>query len=399
MVTKTTIEILDSNLNYITKVTSPVPLNGRGVILQYSKELSDFGTARFRISAYDPLWTAYGDIVKPHAYHVRLVRGTTTVWQGAIIQNGIRNKDFVEVTAVEYVWYLGKVLINRTSTDPNSSSSNTNIFRVFSSGTMAAAVTAIMNETITKYANSNHALATLSVGTIENPNYPPNMTDGNSPPKALTGPWAFGDGTSAPLLTFDFHSILYVLKSFGAYTFADFNIDSSLAFNFKKFLGNDHHYDVNFVYGKQGNVVDYNITRLGQRQVNSLWGIASDPNGLILNQNLTDQSSIQTYGLLEEVVGYTDIKDQATLNARVAAELPFISTPDGSADSMTVDETAYPLGLYDVGDIVSFKVKNAMVNTSGIRRIVGLTVNLHDTGRELTTLQFNVPQAGQYGAA
>lgn len=398
-VTRTTIQILDSNLNLITKITSPMPLNSRGVILQYSKELSDFGTAKFRISAYDPLWTTYGDIVKPHAYHVRIVRGIATVWQGAIIENGMRTKDFVEVTAVEYVWYLGKVLINRTSVDPNSSSSNTNIFRIFNSGGMDTAVTALINETITKFSGTNHALASLSLGTIENPNYPPNMTDANNPPHALTGAWAFGNGTNAPMLTFDFHSLLYVLKSFGAYSFADFNVDSSLRFNFKKFLGNDHHYDVNFVYGTQGNVVDYNITRLGQRQVDSLWGIAVDPNGLILNQLITDQAAIQTYGLLEQTVGYSDIKDQATLNARLAAELPFVSTPDGSADTVTVDETAYPLGVYDVGDIVTFKVKNAMVNTSGIRRIVGLTVNLHDTGRELTSLQFNVPQPWQYGAS
>lgn len=393
---KTEIHILDSNLNYITKVVSPMPLNKSGVILRYSKELSDFGQCRFRISNYDSAFTTFGDITQPHKYHVRLVRGTQTIWQGAIIENGRRNKDYTEVTAVEYIWYLGKVLVNRTATDPNDATSKTNIFRIFNSGTMAAAVTAIINETITKYSGSNHALASLSLGTIENPNYPPNMTDGNG--NKLTGAWNFGNGTTAPQLTFDFHSILYILKSFGAYTYADFNIDSSLKFNFKKFLGSDHHYDVNFVWGKQGNAVDFNISRLGERQVNTFWGIATDNGGRILNQVQTDEASVKTNGILEGVAAYADVKDQGTLNARVAAELPLISTADASADTFVLNETAYPLGVYDIGDIVSAKVNHTAVTYNAIKRIVGISVDVHNTGRELTTVQLNTPLQWQYGA-
>lgn len=396
--TTTTIQILDSSLNYITKVTSPAPLNNGGVILQYSKELSDFGTAKFRISAYDPLFTAYGDIVKPHKYHVRIIRGTAVVWQGAIIANTKRTKDYVEVVAAEYVWYLGKILVKRTSVDPNTGTAD-NIFRIFNSGTMSTAVTAVMNETIALYAGTSHALASLALGTIENPNYPPNMTDGNIPPAALTGAWNFGNGVTGPQLTFDFHSVLYILKSFGTYSYADFNIDKNLQFNFKRFLGNDHHYDVNFVWGKHGNVIDFNLTRLGQRQVNDFYGIATDPSGKILNTEQSDQTSIGVNGYLMGVAAYADIKDQATLNARIQAELPFVSTADASADNVLLDETAYPLGLYDIGDIVSVRVNHIMVTYSAIKRIVGITVNLHDTGRELTTVQLNTPLPSQYGAA
>lgn len=393
----TRIELLDSNLNFITYIQAPYPLDKSGSILQYSKELSDFGQCKFRISNYDSAFTTFGDITKPHSYHVRINRNGNYVWQGAIIENSKRTKDFTEVVAAEYVWYLGKILVNRTSADPNDSTSKTNIFRIFNSGTMADAVTAIMNETITKWSGSNHALASLSLGTIENPNYPPNMTDGNG--NALTGVWSFGNGTTGPMLTYDFHSILYILKSFGAYTYADFNIDSSLKFNFKKFLGNDHHYDVNFVWGQHGNAVDFNATRLGQRQVNTLWGIATDTSGRILNQQQTDEASIKTNGILEGVVAYADIKDQTTLNARLAAELPLISTPDASADTIILNETAaYPLGLYDVGDIITVKINHTALTYNQIKRIVGVSVSLHNTGRELTTLQLNTPLPWQYGA-
>lgn len=392
----TRIEILDSDLNMLTWVRSPVELDSGGVILRYSKELSDFGTCTFRISSYDTMFATLGDILVPHANHVRIRREGAIVWQGAIMENTRRTKDYIEVVAVEYIWYLGKLLINRTSVNPATGQSD-GIYRTFSSGTMGAAITTMMNETITRLQGTNHALASLSIGTIENPNYPPNMTDGNNPPHALTGAWSFGDGISAPQLQFDFHSLMYVLQSFGAYTFADFNIDSNLQFNFKRFLGNDHHYDVNFVWGEHGNAVDFNITRLGQRQVNDLWGIAVDANGKVLHVEQRDENSIKDHGYLEQVMPFADVKDQGTLNARVQAELPLISTPDASADSIILSEKSYPLGVYDIGDIVTMTVNHTAITYQQIRRIVGITVSLHNTGRELTTVQTNKPQPWQYG--
>lgn len=392
---QTRIEILDSDLNVLTRIKSPYPLNKSEVILRYSKELSNFGVCRFRVSSYDTMFSQLGDILVPHSNHVRIVRGNTTVWQGAIIENPQRTKDYIEVTAVEYIWYLGKKLINRSSNDPVTGTAN-GLYRIFSSGTMAAAVTAILNETIASFANTNHALSALSLGTVENPDYPPNMTNANG--AKLTGAWSFGDGSAAPKLTFDFHSVLYVLQSMGIYSYGDFNIDSSMTFNFKKFFGNNHQYDVNFVWGQQGNAVDFNITRLGQRQVNDLWGVAVDSDGKILHQEQSDQTSIKANGFLEQVVAYSDIKDQATLNARVQAELPLISTAEGSANTILLSEKAYPLGVYDIGDIVTIKVDHTAVQYQEISRIVGITVDLHSTGRELTTVQTNKPLPWQYGA-
>lgn len=391
----TRIEILDSNLNLITWIKSPMPINTSGTILRYSKELSDHGTCVFRVSSYDNLFTDLGDILKPHTNHIRIVRDMVTVWQGAIVDNPRRTKDYVEVKAVEYIWYLGKILINRSSNNPATNTAD-GIYRIFSSGTMAAAVTALLNETITRFASSNHALASLSVGTIENPNYPPNMADANG--NKLSGAWSFGNGITAPMLTFDFHSLLYVLKSFGAYSYADFNIDSSLKFNFKKFLGNDHHYDVNFVWGAHGNTVDFNVSRLGERMVNDMWGIASDTNGKILHVEQSDQASIKTNGILEQAAAYSDVKDQTLLNARIQAELILVSTPDSSADSFLLSEKVYPLGVYDIGDIITAKVDHTAIQYSQIKRIVGISVQLHSTGRELTSVQLNTPLAWQYGA-
>lgn len=391
------IEILDSTLTKITEVVTPYSLNKNGTILRFSKELSDFGQCTFRISAFDNIWTDFGDIVFPHQYHIRIRRNGAVVWQGAIIENTKRNKQYIEVIAAEYEWYLSKVLINRSSNNPATGKADA-IFRIFSSGTMSSAITSVMNETITniKGANSKHVLAGMTLGTVENPNYPPNMTDNTG--RKLTGAWSF---SSSLQLTYDFQTVLYLLKSFGIYAYADFYIDNSLVFNFKKFVGNDRHYDVNFKFTKlNSNIIDYNLPRLGQRMVNKLHGIATDTNGKILNYSQSDEAAITKYGLLEGVAAYADIKDQGILNARTRAELPLVSTPDETNAIVVLDETsAYPLGVWDIGDIVNIAVSNNGVSFSEIRRIVGVSVDVNDTGREFTTVQSNIPLPWQYGSS
>lgn len=396
MTNKTRIEILDSNLNLVTWLQSPYPLDKSGTLLMYSKELSDAGVCTFRVSSYDTLFTKIGDIITPHQYHVRIMRNGVNVWQGAIIDNPKRTKDFVEVKAAEYVWYLNKILVGRTSNNPATGDAD-GVYRIFQSGSMADAVNAVMNETIARWAASNHALASVTIGTVENPDYPPNMTNANG--DALTGGWVFGDGQTNPQLTFDFHSVMYVMKSFGAYSYADFNIDSNMKFNFKKFLGNDNHQDVNFTWGEHGNAEDFNVTRLGERMTNDLWGIAVDNNGKILHIEQTDEPSKKVNGILEQVAAYSDIKDQGTLDARIQAEMPLISTPDASADTFVLSEKAYPLGVYDIGDIITAKVDHVAVQYNEVKRIVGISVSLNDTGREMTTVQLNTPLPFQYGAS
>lgn len=390
----TIIWILDSDLNRVTRIIAPYPLDSQGNIVQYSKELDDYGQCTFRISAYDTTLIQYGDILAPHKYWVEITRNGVTVWLGAIIQNTKRTKDFIEINAAEPLWYLSKVLMQRSSLDPATGTAD-NIYRIFSSGSLADAVTAIMNETIITFQGSDagHALSGMTLGTVENPNFPPNMTDGSNPSNALTGPWVFGNGITAPQLQYDFQTVLYVLRSFGLYSYSDFYIDNNLVFNFVAFKGQNLTNKITFRWGGPGqtpsNIVDYNIPRFGQRMINDLIGIATDPNGVILHYEGTDEASITEYGLIQGVAAYTDVKDQATLNARIQAEVPLISTPDDTAITIVLNERGYPLGQYDVGDIVNIDIQNKAVDFSDMRRIVGISVSVHNTGRETTSVQTN----------
>lgn len=386
---KTVVEILDTSLNKIAEVRNLYPLTKNQMVLRYSKELSTYGFCMFRISTHDPLFTTYGDIVLPHKYHVRVKRGNYIVWQGAIVDNPIRNKDFVEVKAAEYEFYLNKVLINRTSKvgyGEVSPAADIGLhYRIFSSGTMDAAVTALINEAKAAF-GSSHILNNLTLGTIENPNYPLNYSTASG--VALTGPWNF---SSDVVLQFDYQSVLYALKAFGIYAEADFQVTTALQVNFKKFLGNKQS-NMSFEYGARGNIVNYNSPRLGSNMINDYFGIATAPDGTVLHSEKVDSTSKNTYGLMQGAVAFSDVKDQNALSARLAQDLYLVKDPIDSPLNLILDENGYPLGQYDIGDIVNVKIKDGAINYAAVKRIVGITVNLHGTGRELTTLQTNTPK-------
>lgn len=394
--TRTVVEILNRDLEKVAEVRALYPINKAGIVLRYSQELSDYGSCEFRIAAEDRLFDDVGDVIEPHKYHVRIKRGQKTVWQGAIVDNPERTGKFWSVKAHEYDFYLDKVLIKRTrKTGYGQTEPSEDIglhYRVFSTGTMASNVSTILTEAKAAL-GSTHVLAGMTNGTIENPDYPKNFVDGDGDP--LTGAWSFSDDV---VLEFDYHSVLYVLKAFGIYSSADFYIDNDLTFNFEKFVGNKNT-GMTFEYGPRGNIADYDVPRYGSRMSNDIYGIAADPEGVILHANKRDEQSIRVYGLMQSSQAYADVKGKNPLSARLAEELRLIANPEESPINLTLNEKAYPFGQYGIGDLVTVKINDRTLDFKQSRRIVGITVNLHNTGRELTTIQTNRPRPEDVGAA
>lgn len=387
-IVKTVVQVLDNNLNVVGEILRFYPLNKQGMILRYSKELSDWGLCTFRVSTKDPFLTQYGDILIPHQYHIRIKRGTTIVWSGAIIDNTDRNNAYVEVKAAEYDFYLDKVLIHRDASVKTGDGKEN--YRTFSTGTMSTAVTNLVNDAVSDFGVGS-VMSNLTLGTIENPNYPTGFVDATD--HSITGAWNFTDFIT---LQFDYMSVYYVLKAFGIYASCDFEIDENMVFDFKEFIGNKNN-NLVFVYGRQGNIVDYSSPRHGNNMVNDLWGIAADTNGNILHVEQSDSTSRGTYGLLQTAQAFTDVKDQNFLKTRVNETLNLIKNPDVSALNVVLNEKGYPLGQYDIGDIVTVKIKDHVIDFNQPMRIVGITVNLHGTGREMTTLQMNSPNPRDVG--
>jgi len=388
----TVIEILNPSRQRVAVIKNPYPINEQGMILRYSRELSDYGQCVFRVSTKDPIFSQYGDILQPHQYHVRIKRGTTTVWQGAIVDNPVRNKNYIEVKAYEYLFYLSKVLIRRDADNPNTDDDENN-FKVFNSGTMAAAVTTVFNnakEDIT----TNHILSSATIGTIENPDYPDNFTTAAG--AQLTGAWSFSSDVA---VQFDYHSALYVLKSFGIYASADFELTPDLVFNFKKLIGNRIR-GITFTYDTIGtNITDYNFPRLGERMANDIVGIATDDRGNVLHAIKTDSNSINTIGRLQDAQAFTDVKNKNLLESRLANQIKLTVDPDESPITIVLDEHAYPLGQFNLGDMLWVRVNDHVISYNKERRVVGWTVNLHNTGKEITYVQTNRPPQSLIGAS
>lgn len=394
MFTTYAVEILNSALEKVAHIKNLYPLNRDGMILRYSRELSDYGQCSFRVRKDDPMFTTLGDVLVPHQYHIRIRRNGSTVWQGAIVDNPSRNKNYIEVKGAEYLFYLDKVLVKRTSAvSYGAIVPSTDIgkhYRVFSSGTMSSAVSSIVTEAKAAF-GSNHILSGLSVDTINNPNYPKNFATATGAP--LVGAWNF---SSNVVLQFDYHSVLYVLKQFGIYASADFEVTDNLVFNFKNFLGNKSQH-LTFLYGTTGNIVDYDLPRYGSRVVNDLVGIGTTPLGTVLHAHKTDEVSKNVYGLLQGAAAFADVKDNNALSARLAEELRLTSSPTVSPVNLVLNERTYPVGIFGVGDIVNVEIRDGAIDYKAPRRIVGYTVNVHDTGRELTTVQTNAPRDEDIG--
>lgn len=377
------IEILNRSLEKVVEVVTPYPLNRDGHILRFSNELSHYGQCTFRVATDDPMLEDVGDVLEPHRYHVRIRRRGAIVWQGAITDNPSRNKNYIEVTAHEYLFYLDKKRVKRDAEVVAGDGKNN--YRRFESGTMASAVTNIINEMLAEV-GSAYALDGMTIGTVENPNYPKNFT--TTAGAVLSGGWNF---SAEVIMQFDYHSILHVLKSFGAVSNADFYIDNSLRFHFKKFVGNKN-FDVGFDYGTHGNITNYDVPRYGRRMVNDYYGLATDEQGKLIRINKTESSSINNYGLMEGSTAFSDVINKNILDARLAEDLRFLATPESSPINITVDDKTYPLGTFGVGDIRNIKIKDSIINFNGPRRIVGITTLVHNTGKELVTIQTNAPR-------
>lgn len=378
------VQILDSSLTPLTEIKSFYPLDSSGNFLEYVDKLSAWGKCSFRVATHDAALVKFGNIFEPFKYHVRIYRSNVMVWCGVIVVNPRRTKRYIEVEARTYLYLLTKVLVKRdASVAPGDGKDN---YRTFSSNTMAAAVTNVINESKVD-AITGSIMSQITIGTIDNPNFPSTYTKADG--TALTGPWAFSDDMT---LQFDYRDIFYVLSSLAMYPACDFEITKDLVFNFKQFIGNKQT-DVLFEYAEHGSITDYNAPLNGDRMANDLTGVAADFGNQILHSQKADDASVQEYGRVQGVAAYIDVKNINALRSRLVEELRLTSKPDSELH-VTLNDKAYPLGQYGLGDVVRIKVKDRIIDVDQLRRIVGIDVYVDGTGQETIRLITNKPKEG-----
>lgn len=364
-------------ITYVATLRNLAALDNQGHFLEYSDRLSNWGTAKFRIGTKDPILVSEGDITVPFRYHVRIRKGQATIWQGVIVNNPKRTKQFIEVEARGYLYLLSRYFINHDTTgDVN--------YRTFNSGTMASTVTSLIAEA----ASGTSVLTGLTAGTIDSPNFPAGYTDTTG--AALSGPWTWNTNF---LIKVDYRDLSYVLQSFGAYAQCDYQIDNNLVFNFRTYLGNRIP-QIRFNYGLFGNIEDYDVGRNGDSMANNLIGIAADNNANLLHAAAVDTASIARYGKISSVAAYGDIKDPNILQTRLNEELVQASSPDNDI-RILLNERAFPLGQWGIGDTVTIDIQDHVISLSQPMRIVGYDIKVHLTGKELIKVILNNPRVNQ----
>lgn len=378
------VEVLSSNLTPVTQLVNFVPLDKAGKILEFGSKLSNYGTCRFRVGTKDPLFTTLGDIVKPYAFHVRISRNNTVVWQGAIIDNPHRTHNYIEVMAYEYEFLLSNYMPKPDSKDKYPGAE---LFRQFDSGTIASNITAVINEAkATAASGPIDYLSSLQVGTVENPDFPAGFVDFTGAP--LTGTWTFSPNF---FLKFDFwRSVYFIIQQLGAYSNYDFLIDPTFTFKFQKHIGLSTP-QVTFIYGNQGNISDYDSPRSGKNMATQLIALGADTGGTIIQQKVDDGVAQGQYGIIQGAVSFNDVKNANALLARANEQLRFVSTPDTEL-TLTLLPNADPVGMWGLGDVVNVEIKDHLIVYKQQRRIVGYRIDYYSVGSEEVNVQTNLPR-------
>lgn len=378
------VQILNSNLEPITEIKAFYPLDTSGNLIEYVDKLSAWGKCKFRVATRDTSLVEYGNIFEPFKYHVRVYRAGILVWCGIIVTNPRRTKRFIEVEARTYIYLFTKVLVRRdASVAPGDGKDN---YRTFNSGSMSTAVTAVINESKAD-AIAGSIMSQITIGTVENPSFPSNYTKADGSP--LAGQWTFSDDMT---LQFDYRDIFYVMSSLAMYPACDFEVTKDLVFNFKQFIGNKQT-DIVFEYSRYGSITDYNAPLNGDSMANDLTGVAADFGNQILHSKKSDEASVAEYGRIQGVAAYIDVKNTNALRSRLTEELRLTSKPDSELH-VTLNDRAYPLGQYGLGDIVRIKVRDRIIDVNQLRRIVGIDVFVDGTGQETVRLITNKPKEG-----
>jgi hypothetical protein len=104
-----------------------------------------------------------------------------------------------------------------------------------------------------------------------------------------------------------------------------------------------------------------------------------------LTATVTDAPTISAIGLLEERSQAKSVTEQATLNQK-ADELIRVKKAEQPIYEITLNNAYNDFGLYDIGDIITLRIKYGYVNINTTMRIYAIEVTVSDTGEEVIKL-------------
>lgn len=353
--------IYNTSGHKVAYIKNLVPLDGTKV-LEFSDYLSSYGNLKFRVQTKDPVLTT--NILEPYKYEVKLYRNQKLVWAGPIVNNTKRNHQFIEVECKTYAWLMTKVQVVNATTEDNGYS-----YSDYKTGTMATAVTDAFNS---GKGFSSSPIASFTIGEITNPNYP------WEPATA----WTFTDTIK---MRFEYPSLFGFISSLANVSNADFTVSAEKVFNFKPVIGDSRH-DVALVFGRGGNIADYDSPLGGETMANDIIVSSYNESGAkIINKSQQDSALFADYYRLWESQLYNEQISEQVLNERAKRSLAISKIPNAQID-LILNENALPFGTYNLGDYVLVNINDGVIDYDKERRIIGWKVAVYSNGVERATL-------------
>lgn len=220
-----------------------------------------------------------------------------------------------------------------------------------------------------------------------------------------------GDGgvTTTMDVTLDNVTLLSALEEFAAATVGEFEVNDDFELDFVPSLGSDKSATIELIFKRDGspggNVVEFEIAEDGEPMANRIIGTSSGGGGL--TSTYDHPTSTDDYPLLVERKSFNHANDQTTLDALTEAYglqrgLPipdFVSIPATAAkkfNPLTGVRTVTGLQYEDVrvGDLVLVSIVTGSRNTSVVKRIAELTVDVDEQLNE--RLRFTFTESGVF---
>lgn len=167
----------------------------------------------------------------------------------------------------------------------------------------------------------------------------------------------------------------------------DFFIDPNKVWKVKSPSWGVTQTNIVFEYGKNVSGVSYQ--HFADNVANVITGLgAGDGNDTCISE-VTDSSSETTYGLREDSISYSDIKQFANLTAKANEELRIRKTPRWQPEVAAILDQEFDWTAFDVGDTCLLRVNFGYLNINQNFRIISKVVAITNEGRETCTVFFD----------
>ncbi len=328
--------------------------------LQYRRMINGVGQAYFEMQIQDPVFSQNNFVFETNVYNIEIERAGVVVFRGEWDEINIADtKSAVAMGVMDRLGcYVSHQIQSFNNLIANSDSGDQFFKRSFNNITIGAAVTALVNEAIGK---TNSPVATVSIGTVEDPLDDAGKAINVTPTQALYG-----------------ETILNWIDMLSLMGNADYYMgDTDNKFYFVKHKGVDSSYVFRLHQGESGNnLADIQIDTSKLDMHNRVIVAGA---GTI--QESSDAASQALIGLREIIIPARPTDDATTAKLYADKQLAIFKSPNNNL-ALSPSGNHEPLVGFSIGDTVTVDIDWYIFTIVKKVRVVGLETYVSDDGSE-----------------